>query len=216
MIKNKTVLVLGAGASMAFGFPSGQRLLEMICTQQTGSVNAQKKMLSMMGHTEKHIQDFRGDLAESGPPSVDAFLEHRPEFIEVGKAAMALALLPLENASQIPLRDVKNVHWYKYFFNQLDTTFEEFADNKFSILTFNYDRSFEYYMHRVMQKRYGKSSEECAQKLGQIPIVHLYGQLGMLPWQEDGHDDTHQTVPYGGNPSPQYRLHPCWTDNEQG
>lgn len=197
MIKNKTVLVLGAGASMDFGFPSGQRLVEIICDSSAASVRNRKEMLVKMGRGEKEILAFCEDLKVSGQPSVDAFLEHRPEFIEVGKSAMALVLLPLEAASTSNLHNVKKAHWYKYFFNQLQTGFDDFADNELSVLTFNYDRSFEYYLHTVMQKRYGKSPEECAEKLLQIPIIHLYGELGRLPWQKES-DYVYTPIPRGG------------------
>ena len=46
MIDNKTVLVLGAGASMDFGFPSGGKLVEIICAPS--AINHQKNMLSAM------------------------------------------------------------------------------------------------------------------------------------------------------------------------
>jgi hypothetical protein len=31
---------------------------------------------------------------------------------------------------------------------------------------------------------YGRSIEACAEQLNQIPIVHLHGDLGALPWQK--------------------------------
>ncbi len=44
MIEIETVLVLGAGASIPFGFPSGQNLVDIICTKLLShSLNAKLK-----------------------------------------------------------------------------------------------------------------------------------------------------------------------------
>jgi hypothetical protein len=34
-----------------------------------------------------------------------------------------------------------------------------------------------------MKNSYGKPDEECAEKLNNIPIIHVHGRLGLLPWQ---------------------------------
>jgi len=36
----------------------------------------------------------------------------------------------------------------------------------------------------VLKHRYNKSNEECAKILSNIPIIHVHGSLGSLPWQE--------------------------------
>ena len=191
---------------MDYGFPSGQQLLEFICEEPF--VDRAKKTLPQLGHEDKFILLFREELRGSQASSVDAFLEHRPEFLEVGKAAMALALLPIEATSCKLLAEIKNrKHWYKYFFNGLDSDFEDFGENRLSIFTLNYDRSLEYYLHRWLQKGFGRSYEECAQNIQQIPIVHLYGQLGLLPWQETQVGDR-SVIPYDGIANPQ-RIEKC-------
>ncbi len=200
MIEKPTVLILGAGASMEFNFPSGQDLLVRVCDELKGD---QKEILFEVGFSEEEIIGFCGDLERSGQTSVDAFLEHRPEFMEVGKAALAMTLLPSENASLTPLFNAGANHWYKYLVNRLLGAFEEIETNKLSILTFNYDRSFEHYLFEVLKTRYGKSDEECAEKIGQLPIVHLYGQLGLLPWQKYYVESDEDPVPYGNAVNPQ-------------
>ena len=65
-----------------------------------------------------------------------------------------------------------------YLAGKLDSTFEEFGNNKLSIVTFNYDRSLEHYLLNSLMTLHGKTRDECAQALKKIPIVHVYGQLG--------------------------------------
>jgi len=94
MIKNKTVLVLGAGASMPYGFPSGQGLVDIICD----SNNNFKKLVAegaVVG--ENNVSTFIRALREADPESIDVFLANNPEFEKVGKSAIAATLLPREN-----------------------------------------------------------------------------------------------------------------------
>lgn len=37
----------------------------------------------------------------------------------------------------------------------------------------------------MLQSGYGKTDEQCREALEQIPIVHVHGRLGFLPWQKD-------------------------------
>lgn len=177
MIDQKIVLVLGAGASMPFGFPSGTELKTEITTKLVHR-NPLHSLLMEAGFESRHTEDFRTALLKSGKRSVDAFLEHRAEFLEVGKAATAITLLPFEREDLL-FRNQES--WYDYFFNKLNARFEDFHRNTVSILTFNYDRSLEYYLFTALKNAYGKSNEECVEAMRSIPIIHLYGQLGELP-----------------------------------
>jgi hypothetical protein len=73
--------------------------------------------------------------------------------------------------------------WLHYLFNHLNCPFEQFGKNKVAFITFNYDRSLEHYLFTCLYNSYGKSADECAHQLKQIPIIHLHGDLGALPWQ---------------------------------
>src|SRR5258708_39292317 len=99
MIKTPTVLGLGAGASKPFGFPTGQELLKIITHQLlffTPEQTTLGQTLLACGFSEPDISRFAGALHLSQRSSVDAFLEFRSEFVEVGKAAMIAALIPYE------------------------------------------------------------------------------------------------------------------------
>ena len=192
MIENETVLVLGAGASAPFKFPSGQGLKDDICRQSV-DVNTNLTTLTNLGFDRNNIEEFRVALMKSGRPSVDSFLEYRKDFVPIGKAAIASTLLKFEKTVELfdgwikrrahPFD--KEGNWYDYLFGILSdgTPFDEVDKNKLSIITFNYDRSFEHYLFTALKNSYKKSDEECAEKLSKIPIIHVHGNLGDLEWQ---------------------------------
>src|SRR5437868_2505685 len=53
--------------------------------------------------------------------------------------------------------------------------------NKLSVVTFNYDRSFEAALFIAVQKAYNLTDKEAASYVKSIPVLHIYGQLGELP-----------------------------------
>jgi len=193
MITKKTVLVLGAGASMPFGFPSGREIVEHICQKLTPHTDQPVRrkypptfsVLLNCNFTSTQITNFKDALSRSGQTSVDAFLEHRTKFIDVGKSAIAAVLLPFERTDLLfkEMRTKRINNWYEYLFSQLSTSFDRFDRNALSIITFNYDRSLEHYLFTALKNSYGKTDKECAEKLNIIPIIHVHGKLGDFEWQ---------------------------------
>ena len=167
---------------MPFGFPSGNKLVAFISDMLNGD-SSTVKLLMNHSYDKEYIWEFRNNLVLSGRFSVDEFLEYRTEFIDVGKEAIAAALFRFEQT--MSLFNVKaESNWYQYIFGLLNTSFDEFDQNELAIITFNYDRSLEHYLFTALQNAYKKNDEECAEKLIKIPIVHVYGKLGRLPWEK--------------------------------
>jgi hypothetical protein len=194
MIRSPTVLILGAGASVPFGFPSGRGLVIQICQglSYLHFVGDLKRQLLDCGYDVELVHSFREELYLSMQPSVDAFLEQRSEFLEVGKAAIACALIPYEEESK--LHRGERLHWYEYLFNQMSTSLEEFRSSQLSVVTFNYDRSLEHFLFLALKHSYGLSDEECAEQLKAVPIVHVYGTLGGCLHSDDGSRPYEPTV----------------------
>ncbi len=124
-------------------------------------------------------------------------LENRPDLFEIGREAIAWALIPHENLKH--LFEVGD--WYQYLLRAIKAnSFEGVANNILTIITFNYDRSLETYLLMALQKMYkGVARDAAVDILNQIPIIHLHGQLGMLGWQTENHDGR----PYEGRMSPE-------------
>src|SRR5277367_5961595 len=111
MIQRQTTLILGAGASEPFGFPTGYELLRLVI--ESAHIHPYPGTAhSFLDFKNPQIDEFREALQRSGKTSVDAFLEHRPEFIPIGKTVMAMVLIRREQESQLFKRDRKS--WYEY------------------------------------------------------------------------------------------------------
>ena len=181
----RTVFVLGAGSSAVFDFPLGQTLCQMVCDHfefpgLSGDLGQRFRDCTDFGENE--LRRFGDELFMSAQPSVDAFLEHRPEFLDIGKAAMAVILVSRETPDN--LWSFEDANWMRYMFSRLNAPFESFHEIPVSFITFNYDRSLEYFLCTTLQYRYGKTEAECAAVLERIPIIHLHGRLGYLPWEK--------------------------------
>jgi len=184
VITKKTVLILGAGASKDYGFPLGQKLRDDICgmwSTRTGALAAIETAsgnIDVIGFTEK--------LKTSGYTSVDWFLEDYPHFIEAGKYAIASVLIPHEVPKKLFPPHQPTAHWYEVLLNTLDTPPGSFSDNNLSVVTFNYDRSLEYYFLKVLETRRG-SPEKAINEMKSLEVVHVHGWLGELaPYALDG------------------------------
>jgi hypothetical protein len=199
MITVPTVLVLGAGASVPYGFPTAAELQRRICeTFAAADSRATQFLAQKYDHSPREFVAFTDALRQSGRQSVDEFLEHRRDFIEVGKLAIAYCLIPYEDEGKLFTLD-RGIDWYQYLFKKLNAPFDEFANNTLSVVTFNYDRSLEQYLLTVLRNAYGRTVEECQQTVARIPIVHVYGQLSRIPYPQP------RSRPY--LPDPEYTDH---------
>lgn len=180
MIKTPTVFVLGAGASMPYGFPSGLALRKEICG---GAINRETylttEILNNFNVDVTHINDFASAFLRSNISSIDAFLARRSEYVEVGKYAIAIRLCARENPTEFDINI--DDHWYFALWNALISNvsnLSEFQSNCVKVLTFNYDRSLEYFLFSSIKHTFGVSDEEAYNALKFIPISHVYGSLG--------------------------------------
>ena len=185
MITKPTVLVLGAGASAPYGFPVASELKKHICDAFIKGSTASQFLHEGSGIPLNVLAEFRETFRKSGQSSIDAFLEHRPEFIEVGKLAIAYCLIPYEVEDVLfESTPSRGGNWYQHLSEKLNASFEKFGENQLSIITFNYDRSLEHYLLTTLRNTHGRDYDECAEMLRKIPIYHMYGQLSRQPYPD--------------------------------
>lgn len=173
MLTKKTTLVLGAGASHPYGYPLGSTLRLNILNIETALID--RAGLKAHGNVEEFLQAFR----RSRLHSIDSFLAARLEMAGVGKATIAAILLSYEQAMSGKITaDAQD--WYDYLWNRLASghSWDELSFENLSIVTFNYDRSLEFFLLNAMTGTYGKSLEEAADKLKGLKINHVYGDIG--------------------------------------
>lgn len=180
MIETNTVLILGAGASVDYEYPTGLQLRSLII-ERTGHGHPIAAQLQILEHSEKEIAEFRRAFRQSSEPSIDSFLEKRPEFVEIGKQAIAAALIPYELEESLILQDKER--WYHFLWRKLTEGGGHPGANALSVITFNYDRSLEHFLYTSLQNAFNFDDEEIARTLSHVVVVHLYGQLGVLPFQ---------------------------------
>ena len=178
MINKPTVLILGAGASNHLGYPIGIQLVNMICQKE--KIEKFKK-LNEKQIPEDHIDDFIKILSRAQYYSIDGFLEENSKFIEIGKLFITYILKQIEIESQ--LFPPNNPGWYQYLFNSIiDKTLDDIVNNQIYIITYNYDRSLECYLHQSIKYRFHQTDEKALSILNQLTIIHMHGILGAYPF----------------------------------
>jgi hypothetical protein len=115
--------------------------------------------------------------------------------------AIAYCLIPYENEKNIFDPPKPDADWYLHLSKTLNSSFDEFENNKLSVITFNYDRSLEHCLFTSLRNWHGKSVDECIEKLAKLPIIHVYGQLGTIPYPQHG---CRQYRPLGEDESKEY------------
>jgi len=186
-MKYRFCLVLGAGASVAMGYPVGNGLRTAILEDANGRYE-EFICSDALGIDSRDINEFVDAFRASQMSSIDAFLARRGQFSEIGKRVIAAILLDKENKDL--LRSCNhNDHWYLYFFNKVAAAhdWESLSFEDVAVVTFNYDRSFEHYMLNALMNSYGRSFTEAYKKLEQMKIVHVYGVLGSYNKNEKGY-----------------------------
>ena len=179
----KTVFILGAGSSAAF--PLGLELIRNIISDDSIFTSMGLDLLREAGITQVDYRGFISQLRYADPNSIDAFLEENPDLVEIGKFAIAYQLLKREDELDLfpPKSEMNN--WYKKLADALGIDKNgKPSQNELKIFTYNYERSLEHYLTRVIQHRMRIDENEAREIREKVPIYHLHGSLGSLSPQE--------------------------------
>jgi hypothetical protein len=168
MIPRRTVLVLGAGASVPYGFPTGRGLLINVVRSLRNEGGTLQIILSALGFELGEIRTFAEELDRSMQPSVDAFIENRPEFMNIGKAAIVGTLVPSEDEGKLLVRG-EQMLWYEYLFNKMAENRNDYEQSHLSIVTLNYDRSFEHFLFHALKSSFHLADAEGLELLNRTP-----------------------------------------------
>ncbi len=206
MINDKIVFILGAGASKAHGYSLGPELVDKIGNAlKTKNGKTREIAKALVGEhesemdlnwMEEKIVDFRNKLIGSKKLTIDSFLARHKDFLSIGKLAIAQILIPCERKET--LNSFEN-NWYKDLYKLMDASFEDFDKNGCKFITFNYDRSLDYFLFDAVLNTYeNKNDQECGKKISELLPVHLYGQLNVFPWQNinEGRDYEGHCTPF--------------------
>lgn len=160
----------------------------------------QKANNGLMGDINPHIQ--AGWMVRDGMSqalSIDNYLDAHKDnhlMIESAKLAIAEVILDSERSSILHLNPLEQKHklnfsalentWYGHFFKLLTEgcQVEKIAErlSSVAIVTFNYDRCIEQYLHEALMNYYHIDSHDALELMGALQVFHPYGYLGELKW----------------------------------
>jgi hypothetical protein len=178
ILTQRTVIVLGAGASCGVGYPTNADLVGNICRKFSRPNQYRDIALEAKLFSENDIESFVRDLSHSQYESIDQFLKDRPKYETFGRFAIAMEIIFGENED--PLMEMGRRSWYLRLRTIIGNTP---SSHKLSIITFNYDRSLEHYLYRAIKAATDWTDEKIAAEIGSLGILHVHGHVGALPWQ---------------------------------
>ena len=157
MINNKTVVVLGAGASKPYGYPIGlelrNQIIENFVNWYRESIVNHLRLTSDKQGFLNNAQNFVDTFKKSSNLSIDLFISRNPKFNNIGKLAIVLAIINSEIKSEYRNEiDEPTQDWYSYLYhrmteNLIDKNDISISNNQIDFITFNYDRSFDYFLY---------------------------------------------------------------------
>lgn len=189
MIEIPTLLILGAGASVPYGYPTGLNLTRMIINDLSDIEQAESGWTYDLGYDmDDIVSTFHHSFKLSKKYSIDSYLATRDDqnFTELGKIAIVNAISKCESNTSY-FDEIKD-DWYSYLINQIfDCSYDHIESNNLGIITFNYDRSLEYFLMTALWgtyklRPYHKMNAHLQKS---IPILHMFGSVDLPSESED-------------------------------
>ena len=221
MLKNRTVIVLGAGASAEVGLPVGAGLAESIAklVHFENNLPAFAEQADFQVHLQNNCQR-RGEIVvyhmDAGREiargiesarSIDRYIDrfHDDQFVrDTGKAAIVHCLLKAEAESKLA-RWPQKPHalkgtWYQelehILFDGLRRRDVAKVFHNLIIVCFNYDRCVEQFLINSLKRSFSLEHEESEKLVNEnLTVMRPYGGLGRLKsgLSKDGLDFGQQT-----------------------
>jgi hypothetical protein len=222
-MQNRTLFIIGAGASREAGLPIGTELIDIVVRQlnyqsRDGVLDRNSGDPDIIDVLQQHANtrpEMAAYLAAAArirdgviySNSIDSFIDiHKddPRIQMCGKLAIVKTILDAERKSGlwisngsndfIDLGNLKSTWFFTFMRNVSDGVRKGEIERIFaqvSFIIFNYDRCFEHFLFHALQAHYGIDEQKSASLMRTLKIIHPYGAIGDLPWQ-DGNG-----IPYG-------------------
>lgn len=164
---------------------------------------------SKLKQVQQFIETFKGAVK-----SIDVFIANNPKSAPAGKYIIAFEIFRAEQESRFReeiqlgkewleshdnkkyVRGRAGFHgddWYCYLFKRITDSLvgrdalPDFSNGNISFITFNYDRSLEYFFYDSLRCLYSEVAEDrIVQALDHLKILHVYGNIAPLKWQNPG------------------------------
>lgn len=159
-MRTPTLLILGAGASVPYGLPTGAELTEKVAKELLGLPPLSNAYLE---RDSNQLALLSTRVAYSGTPTIDRYIaeqEHDRDKSDL-KRGMCRALVRAESAA-ITRHTKTDGDWIAWVFHtRLATTPTTFQENRLDVVTFNYDRVPELLFAQMMASTYNKCVCDC-------------------------------------------------------
>lgn len=207
MITKNTVLILGAGASKPYGFPTGQELREKIIREGGSRLGGLNQGSWRQEDYRLNGEKFAATFDKSGVTSIDRFLNMQTEdYVIFGKILIMAFIRDYEKHSKFN-EHIKNPNqdWYRVFWNKINSGVEKFEDlsfDNFQIISFNYDRSFEYYLYQSVRNLFPKSiiqDKLVIALMKTLKVIHVFGRVESMIWENGESFDEDNVLRYYNN-----------------
>lgn len=221
----KTTYIIGAGASYELQLPTGEELKSIISKlldikfdfrkQISGDHQIVTALRTYCQEKEEDLESYRQEcqhISKNMPLSIsiDNFIDTQRgnDKLELcGKLAIVQSIVKAEKKSLLYPKNSKGINfmilantWYLPFFKTLteNCTVEELTERfkSITLIIFNYDRCLEHFMVNALQQYYRISNKKAIELISYIKILHPYGTIGCLPWQNK---NSEITVGFGEN-----------------
>jgi hypothetical protein len=186
MIGTPTALVIGAGASWAYGMPLGEGLL-----LQAQALTPKSEIYGLLASNRTppgavaELDACLNDIRRYHGPSIDSFLENQPRHREIGHEIIAAFIgQAARKAGDLGRCQDPSEDWLGYVTEHMRQGASRFADfvqgnRKLAFITFNFDSVIE---NRLLAAANGyyNIGREAATAVGAIHVVHVHGRLPRL------------------------------------
>jgi hypothetical protein len=211
LFKHSYTFIIGAGASKPYNYPTGPELYNQIRKFYTHHVkdacNSSPRSTDEISQIRK-AKDFVQELGLTSHVSIDKYININSGFNEQGVLAIATQIYACECQSKLPPIHNPEGDWYSWLYEKMTDGINspgelmKFIENRISFITFNYDRSLEHYLFENLYglfKNTNVSRKQVAEVLNHLEFIHIYGQIGKLPWQKGVFSEDPSTVDFGIN-----------------
>lgn len=200
--KFKDVYLLGAGASVAYGFPTGADLKRKIIELEAHKDSHFYKIIKdtsgfpsndlqhEFGQIDEELQSFFNSFKESNSSTIDSFVAKNENHAPLARLIVAFLLLESSmNSNNIvddigydaTLDECYPKHWISSYLNKrIGLEFRQYLKEPDCFITFNYDLLLESRFEKYLANQSIDSNLKVnANKIvnQDLPIFHVYGQL---------------------------------------
>lgn len=172
---SKTLFILGAGSSFPYGFPIGEQLKNIMIksVNKSQDIKWDRFKTYMSNNSGLNFNKIHPKFCEalrlSGSASIDTFLnsyEQNHDFSIVGRLLIAYEI------TNVNLKYTPSTDWIEYFIKRfISYNRIEFIQKRPKIISFNYDKLFEYKLNKNFELESNLSFKN------PISVEHIYGSV---------------------------------------